>query len=339
MLHCSTSSRGRCLVGFLRLQSSECTGLCTRTCHKVQNRCCWRSDEDKPYFPMSNLASPSNLPRTKKAKTKEVPSRYLTHLPRKETEVKKANSKQSTPSKVTPKPLKNSSSNTSLDGSTSLKTTPRVKTLKQELKELEGMQSLLIEWVYANALVNQTIAQQKENAEQEIYDRGLQLMDLKQKLMDVEYNCKATEQTKLLDTVLHLEYATLQKSEDDLLTSSSYLGDVERTLSQASNRLALGEGVIIDPSLLQEGIGAAAGVLDQIKEMLSEDSAELEMLATDITDLSTIMRDECSEIHNFQSLLEKVLKLSSLERSSIVEKAQQTREQVLSELLFDDNTI
>lgn len=283
---------------------------------------------------MSNLASPSNLPRTKKAKTKEVPSRYLTHLPPREA--KKSTSKQSTPSKKTPSAAKSSSSNTSFDGTTSLKTTPRVKTLKQELKELECLQTLLMQWVYARALCEQTVAQQKETAEQELYDRGLQVAELKQKLMDVESSSKATEKTKLLDSVLHLEYAALQKSEDDLATTSAYLADVERTLSQASNRVALGEGVIVDPTVLQEGIADAADLLMQIKDMLSEDSTELEALASDITDLTSIMDQERIEVANFQSLMSQVLQLSNVERSGLVEQAQQKREGVLSELIFDN---
>jgi hypothetical protein len=210
-----------------------------------------------------------------------------------------------------------------------------VRTLKQELKELEGLQSLLTQWTFANALCSEVVSLQKENAEQAIYDRGLQVMELKEKLMDIEANSKAAEQTKLLDTVLTMEYAVLQRSEDDLLTSSAYLADVERALGQASNRLALGEGVIVDPTLLQEGIVTAVGFLDEIRDMLSEDSSELGLLAANITELTAIMEQERSEIQNFQNLLGQALQLSNQERGGLVERALQLREVALTELILD----
>jgi hypothetical protein len=197
-----------------------------------------------------------------------------------------------------------------------------MKPLKQEVRELENLSSLLLQWSYANCLAEQAYHQQSERANEEMYDRGKQILDLKSQIINLRAEVKAKEETKLLDSVLSLEYSSLKSIEEDLNTVSGYLEELETAAYNTMNRLPLGEDVVVDPSSLLESINQAAHTLNRITDLVNPDSQTIEGMLELLCDFGKTLEDEREEVAKSYILLDELSKLYNEEKSLVADSLQ-----------------
>lgn len=296
-------------------------------------------------FKMSQKSNPSSPPRDKSASAasldskksrkpsvKEVPSRFLTSNPRLEREKKVRQDSARPVSKSVVKLTPCSTERASLESAdiSTLPSTrskkflpkPSMKPLKQEVRELENLSSLLLQWSYANCLAEQAYHQQSERANEEMYDRGKQILDLKSQIINLRAEVKAKEETKLLDSVLSLEYSSLKSIEEDLNTVSGYLEELETAAYNTMNRLPLGEDVVVDPSSLLESINQAAHTLNRITDLVNPDSQTIEGMLELLCDFGKTLEDEREEVAKSYILLDELSKLYNEEKSLVADSLQ-----------------
>lgn len=295
----------------------------------------------KPNFPSPPREKSSGTPtpdirKLKKPSVKEVTSRFLTSNPRLEREkkVRKDTARPMSKSvmKLTPCSTERASIESAdistlpstLPSTRSRKPIPKasIKPLKQEVRELENMYSLLMQWSYASSLAEQTYNQQSERANEEMFERGQQISDLKSQIINLRAEVKAKEETKLLDSVLSLEYTSLKSIEEDVHTVSGYLGELETAAFNTLNRLTLGEDVVVDPSQLLDSISQASHTLNRITDLVNPDSKTIEDMLDLLCDLGKVLKDEREEVSKSYILLDELSKLYNQEKSLIADSLQ-----------------
>ena len=186
----------------------------------------------------------------------------------------------------------------------------KVKPLQGELKELDILRTLLMQWSFANSVAETALARQSEEAKEQIADRGRQIVDLKKQQLSLMAEHSAREKTQLVDEVLNLEYGKLQSRQDTILMSAAYLEDIENLAKNSLERVIVGEGVVISPYECLSAIDNANSAMKAIYGRLEDDIKSFRDLAQQMETLDFIVKEEMQELEESKELKGKVEDLS-----------------------------
>ena len=212
----------------------------------------------------------------------------------------------------------------------------RSKTLKQELKELELLYTLMLQWKFSAAKAEETQTKQIEKANIQFHDRGQQLVEIKKMLNAKTANRNAKNQTRVVDDLLNYEYSCLKPLEDDILLSGAYVSDLEKISYHALHRVDIKEDHYIDSNQLLESLGSSCESLQSIQNSVEEQESLIAELSTELSEFSEVLAQEKQELHKNKTLLGKFHELSSKNNIANAEKVLDQREYKLLEFLTED---
>ena len=211
-----------------------------------------------------------------------------------------------------------------------------VKPLRQEIKHLDSLHTLMLQWGYANYLLNKSILDQETEASNQLFDRCKQLIDLKKQSSSLKSENDARSKNKLLDDVLSMEYSSLKSVEEDILISSSYLKELEENSCSVLNRLDLEEGEIISPQVLSELLEKTAYTLKKVSSLVEDESKEIQTLADEMQNLVNVNSEKNAVFDEIAQLEKKICTLTAQEKINAADKAFSSREILLKSFLNED---
>jgi hypothetical protein len=214
--------------------------------------------------------------------------------------------------------------------------TGKLKPLKQEIKNLDLIYSLMMQWAYANYLLKETTDTQNTEAYSQIYDRGKQVIELKKQVSSLSSELAAREKNRLLDDVLSMEYSSLKSVEEDILVSASYLKELEDACNNYLNKLDLGEGVIISPQDLALSLEQTSYTLKKIACSVEGDTNEVQSLASEFKSLADDVKDQSLLVDEISSLKAQIDDLTAQERINVAEQLMPNRDHVLLKILTEE---
>lgn len=282
-------------------------------------------------------SSITSSPKPKKKNVREVPSRFLqpsqkpTHRP--------------PPAKDPPAALNHSfesaesaslnSTRPPLKPATRTPRASEVRPLKSELRDMELLQSQLLQWSFANALAESSSRVLTAKAEDDLFDRGQQLIELKKQANALGADLLARRQTRLLDEVLTLEYSSLKPVESHLVDLADPLKELEKAVYYSLHRLKLGEKVAVEPLELLEGLRRSKTSLQEIVAKVKPESEEVMQLTERMKCLAELVGVEREEVARGAELLEELRKLCGEERGELAAGAQAARDREIEEMLTE----
>ena len=190
--------------------------------------------------------------------------------------------------------------------------------IKRELEDLTMLQSLLLQWHFANACAERTEGRFTRRVEEEVYDRGVQLVQLQEEVETEKSRLKAVLQQKLLDEALGMEVETLQSNEDDILKTAEYLIEVQAATKGAITRVPLAG----DAEALYESLVTADHSLERVYGLVEGEQSGTEALVEPCHRLAEAVSEEREEIINSHFLLSTLRKLYEEEKEAIAATAQ-----------------
>lgn len=217
--------------------------------------------------------------------------------------------------------------------------TGKVKTLKAEMKTLDLQYSIMLQWAYANYILDFSAGIQEESAVNQIYDRGKQIIELKKTVSSLELETSARSKNKLLDDVLSMEYSSLKSLEEDILVSTTYLKELEENSYNLLNRLDLAPGVIISPQDLSGKLEKNAYTLRKLATLIEDEVEDIKTLSEDFLEIVNITSEQETYLSEIKKLQQEFLDLKSQERIQVIEQTIESREKVLKSILLNDSLI
>lgn len=282
-------------------------------------------------------SSITSSPKPKKKNVREVPSRFL------QPSQKPVN--RPPPAKDPPAALNHSfeSAESASLNSTRPPLKPAVRTprasevrpLKSELRDLELLQSQLLQWSFANALAEANSRLLTARAEEDLFDRGQQIIELKKQANALGTDLSARRQTRLLDEVLTLEYSSLKPVESSLVDMAEPLKELEKAVYYSLHRLRLGERVAVEPLKLLEELRESQVSLGEIVAKVKPESEEVMQLTERMKCLADLVGSEREEVARGAAQLEDLRKLCGEERGALAAGAQAARNNEIDEMLTE----
>lgn len=190
--------------------------------------------------------------------------------------------------------------------------------IQRELEDLTALQSTLLQWHFANALAERTEGRFTRRVEEEVYDRGVQIVQLQEETEREKSRLKAALQRKLLDEALSLEVETLQPHEDDILKTAEYLIEAQTATKGAVTRVPLAG----DEEALYEALVAADHSLGRVYALVGGEQEGTEALVQPCHRLAEAVSEEREEIINCHFLLSTLRKLYEEEKEAVAATAQ-----------------
>ena len=212
----------------------------------------------------------------------------------------------------------------------------KVRTLRQEIKYLELLHTLLIQWGYANYLLIIAMQNQEEEAEAQIYDRCKQLIELKKLTFALTSESNARNKNKMLDDVLSMEYSSLKNVEEDILITSSYLAELEENCYSFLNRLDLEKGVVISPQDLAEYLEKTAHILKKISSLIEDESSEILAISKEFQCLVDISKEQEQVYQEIYQLECEISKYQAQEKIKKAECILDTREKIIKSIILEE---
>ena len=190
--------------------------------------------------------------------------------------------------------------------------------IQRELQDLTALQSVLLQWHFANALAERTEGRLTRRVEEEVYDRGVQIVQLQEETETEKSRLKAVLQRKLLDAALSVEVETLQPHEDDILKTAEYLIEAQTATKGAVTRVPLAG----DEEALYEALVTAEHSLGRVYALVGGEQAGTEALVQPSQRLAEAVSEEREEIINCHFLLSTLRKLYEEEKEAVAGTAQ-----------------
>lgn len=172
----------------------------------------------------------------------------------------------------------------------------KVRTLKTELSELDTLFTLLMQWVYANALGSETLQTQQQRAHEQLWDRGRQLLELKKQLMGRKGEFETREKMRAIDEVLGMEFTLLCKKQDDICLGASYLQELEGACAGDLTRVRVGSDLVVSPFDCIAAVQQATAQLTRVHSLISEDIEVYSTLARQMAALQFVVNEEKGEL-------------------------------------------
>lgn len=251
------------------------------------------------------------------------------------------------PAKDTPLPLNHSfeSAESASAAKPPLKAslrTPRaseMRPMKAELRDLELLQSSLLQWSFANALHTTSCQVLSSKVEEEVFDRGQQLIELQKQVHALDSDLSARRQTRLLDEVLTSEYSSLKPIDTLLESLSEPITTLEKASYYSLHRLKLGRNVIVEPMEMLRTLRNAYQHLESIADLVRPESEEVMQLTARLKNLTELVGVEREEVKKAAQLLEEMKDLSGEEKGALAFDAQMGREEFLTSILSEKLTL
>lgn len=193
-----------------------------------------------------------------------------------------------------------------------------LRPIHKELADLNLLQSTLLQWNYANALAERTDSRLSRRIEEEVYEHGLQLVQLLEEVQKEESRLKAALQGQLLDQALSMETEALEPNEEDVLKAAEYLIEVQTATKGAITRVPLAG----DAEELQKSLSSAGHSLDRVTVLIEEEAPSTIELIQPSQRLAEAVAEEREEIINSHFLLNTLRKLYEEEKEAIAVCAQ-----------------
>ena len=183
--------------------------------------------------------------------------------------------------------------------------------LAEEVRRLDGLQSNLMQWTFANCLAEQAFRRSTQRLEEEVFDRSLQVCDLLQETLQLKNEAADRPKAKLLKQVLAVEADFLCPLEEDILQTSEYMQELETAALSSLHRLPLE----MDEKVLGRALGVAHLSLARIHQHFDEILPDVPGLREAAGGLLELVQEERAEV------LEALLHLSKLRSLYEEEKA------------------
>ena len=213
---------------------------------------------------------------------------------------------------------------------------PKPKTLKDEVRIIDSLHTLMLQYAYSVNLLDDSITQQVSESESEIHDRGKQIIDLKKKVSSLKLESSAVTKNKILDDILSLEYSSLKPVEEDIITSSHYLKELQNNCLEFINRVDLERGAIISPKDLENQLEQSALDLNSLVSLVEDESKDMKNMANEFLELVSIVRAQHEALEDVRSL-EKIINSNKLvEKVEVVKKVIGSRQAMIEKLIFED---
>ena len=190
--------------------------------------------------------------------------------------------------------------------------------LKKELQSLDALQSILLQWQFVNAYAERTEAVFTQKIEEEIYDRGVQVADLQEDVLQGVSQLRDREQSNLLAHVLDMEVDALETADSEIMKSAEYLQQVQVASKAALNRVSL-QG---DSASLLDSLRTAEHSLERMFSFVADESPDTVALADPSKHLADVIEEEREEVINSYVLLTELRKLYEHEKDEIALAAQ-----------------
>jgi hypothetical protein len=172
-------------------------------------------------------------------------------------------------------------------------------------------------------------------AEEDLFDRGQQLIELKKQANALGTDLSARRQTRLLDEVLTLEYSSLKPVESSLVDMAEPLKELEKAVYYSLHRLRLGERVAVEPLKLLEELRESQVSLGEIVAKVKPESEEVMQLTERMKCLADLVGSEREEVARGAAQLEDLRKLCGEERGALAAGAQAARDKEIDEMLTE----
>lgn len=210
------------------------------------------------------------------------------------------------------------------------------RTLKEETKTLDILNTLMLQYAYSVHLLNTSIEKQSTEAESELQDRCKQLIDLKKQVNSLKLDSESRTKTTLLDDVLSMEYSSLKNIEEDILISTEYIKELKNNSTEYLNRVDLDKGVIISPKDLENSLEKTALELNSLVAIVENDYESVESLANDFKQVVHIVQAQ----HEFLEKIKESKKLvdhqKTQEKIETVQKILPIRETFINTLITEN---
>lgn len=212
----------------------------------------------------------------------------------------------------------------------------KVRTLKEETKTLDILNTLMLQYAYSVNLLNASIDKQSTESESELQDRCKQLIDLKKQVNSLKLDSESRTKTTLLDDVLSMEYSSLKNIEEDILITTEYIKELKNNSNEYLNRVDLDKGVIISPKDLENSLEKTALELNSLVAIVENDYECVESLAKDFKHVLNIVQAQHEFLEKIKESKNLVDCQKTMEKIQTVQKILPIRETFINNLITEN---
>ena len=194
----------------------------------------------------------------------------------------------------------------------------------------------MLQYAYSVNLLESSISQQVCESESEIHDRGKQIIDLKKQVSSLKLESSARTKNKILDDILSLEYSSLKPVEEDIITSSHYLKELQNNCLEFINRVDLERGAIISPKDLESQLEKSALDLNSLVSLVEDESKDMKDMACEFLELVEIVKAQHEALDDVRDLEKMINENKLVEKVEVVKKVIGSRQDLIEKLIFED---
>ena len=213
---------------------------------------------------------------------------------------------------------------------------PKPKTLKEELKTVDLLNTLMLQYAFSVSQLNSSISLQTSEAESDLQDRFKQLIELKKQVNNLKLDSESRTKTTVLDNILSMEYSSLKPVEEDILITTEYLKELKNNSTEYLNRVDLDRGVIISPKDLESQLEKTALELNSLVAIVESDYEAADVLAKDFEEVLYIIQAQHEIIEKIKEGKALLDERKMQEKIKIVQKILPKREEIISNLITEN---
>ena len=175
--------------------------------------------------------------------------------------------------------------------------------MKDDLREFRNLQSLVVQWKMVNARMDASFRRQTQNALDEIYDRFIQVMKLREENYELERSLFTKTQILCLEETLHSQYdvyAEIEVLEPQFTKNFALL---RTKVQNALNRLQIDRGVGVDPHEMEEGLKLSKELLSLLEEETKAKRDEIHQVVQSLEELEDHVQAEAKEFEVTRELM------------------------------------
>jgi hypothetical protein len=212
----------------------------------------------------------------------------------------------------------------------------KIRTLKEEMKILDSLYTILLQSAYSVKLLDTSLSTQSLQSEGEIYDRGKQLIDLKKQVSSLKLESSSRLKTKLLDDILSQEYSLLSPCDSEILSSISMLSELQVNCSTFLNRVDLDRGVIISPKDLEDQLKSSALELNSLTHLVQDEAEDIQDLSKEFSEILQVIRSQHETLEDIQNLQKQIDEQKMIEKVQTIQQVLPKRLKLLQALVMED---
>lgn len=244
--------------------------------------------------------------------------------------------KSITKPKAKPPPSEVSKTTTKEDLKLKPEEDPKPKTLKEETKTLDLLNTLMLQYAFSVSKLNSSISLQTLEAESDLQDRFKQLIEIKKQVNNLKLDSESRTKTTILDNILSMEYSSLKPIEEDILITTEYLKELKNNSTEYLNRVDLDRGVIISPKDLEIKLEKTALELNSLVAIVEHDYDAVNVLAKDFEEIVQIVQTQHELLETIKEGKTQLDAKKMQEKIKIVQKVLPKREEFIENLITEN---